>query len=60
MKNLIIIISIISLSITIIPAFLVFAGMMTLEMNKTLMFIGTLGWFITAPSWMNKKEEEGT
>lgn len=58
MKNLIIIISIISLLLTIIPAFLVFAGMITLEMNKTLMLIGTLGWFITAPLWMNKKEEE--
>lgn len=57
MKNLLIIISILSLVITIVPSFLVFAGMMTLEMNKTLMLIGTVGWFVTAPSWMNKKEE---
>ena len=57
MKNLLVIISILSLAITIIPSFLVFAGMMTLEMNKTLMLIGTIGWFITAPSWMNKKEK---
>lgn len=58
MKNILIIISIVSLLMTIVPSFLVFAGMMTSEMNKTLMLIGTLGWFITAPSWMNKKEEE--
>lgn len=57
MKKLLVIISILSLLMTIIPSFLVFAGLMTLEMNKTLMLIGTIGWFITAPSWMNKKEE---
>ena len=57
MKNLLVIISILSLVITIVPSFLVFAGMMTLEMNKTLMLVGTIGWFVTAPSWMNKKEE---
>lgn len=57
MKNLLIIISILSLVITIVPSFLVLAGMLTLEMNKTLMLIGTIGWFVSAPSWMNKKEE---
>lgn len=58
MKNLIIVISLISLLMTIVPAFLVFAGTITLEMNKTLMLMGTVGWFVTAPSWMNKKKEE--
>jgi len=57
MKNLLVVISILSLVITIVPSFLVFAGVMTLEMNKTLMLVGTIGWFVTAPSWMNKKEE---
>jgi hypothetical protein len=57
MKNLLVVISILSLVITIVPSFLVFAGVMTLEMNKTLMLVGTTGWFVTAPSWMNKKEE---
>lgn len=57
MKNLLVLISILSLVITIVPSFLVFAGMMTLEMNKTLMLVGTIGWFATASSWMNKKEE---
>ncbi len=57
MKNLFVIISILSLVITIVPSFLVFADVITLEMNKTLMLVGTIGWFVTAPSWMNKKEE---
>lgn len=57
MKNLLIIISILSLAITLVPSFLVLSGVMSLEMNKTLMLIGTIGWFATAPSWMNKKEE---
>jgi len=55
MKNLIIIISIISLLMTLVPAFLVFAGVITFDTSKTLMLVGTLGWFITAPSWMNKE-----
>jgi len=57
MKKLIIIISIIGLLLTLTPSFLVFSNLMTLETSKTLMLIGTLVWFITAPSWMNKKEE---
>ncbi|HLW20276.1 MAG TPA: hypothetical protein VKX33_08135 [Cyclobacteriaceae bacterium] len=57
MKNLIIIISIVGLLLTLVPSFLVFLGLITLETGKTLMLIGTLVWFITAPSWMNKKEE---
>ena len=51
-------ISLFSLLLTIIPAFLVFYGVMTLETNKTLMLIGTVGWFATAPYWMNKKSAE--
>jgi len=57
MKNILVIVSIICLIITLVPSFLVFAGFMTLEMNKTLMLVGTIGWFVTAPSWMNKKEK---
>lgn len=59
MKNFVIAISILSLMLTLVPAFLVFTGLLTLEINKTLMLIGTLGWFVTAPSWMNKKTKEG-
>lgn len=58
MKNLLILISICSLLLTLIPAFLVFVGILSLDTNKTLMLIGTVGWFVTAPTWMNKKSEE--
>jgi hypothetical protein len=58
MKNLLILVSIISLLLTIIPSFLVFFDVISLDLNKTLMLIGTLGWFLTAPYWMNKKESE--
>lgn len=55
MKKLLILISLLSLVLTLIPSFLVFYGVITLELNKTLMLIGTIGWFATAPYWMNKK-----
>ena len=54
----IIIISVLCLLMTIIPAFLVFMGIITSDLNKLLMLIGTIGWFITAPYWMNRKNEE--
>ena len=56
MKILLIFVSICSLLLTIIPAILVFNGVMTLDMDKSLMLIGTVGWFITAPYWMNKEK----
>ncbi len=52
------IISYICLVLTLVPSFLVFFGYISLDMNKNLMLAGTIGWFITAPFWMNKKEEE--
>lgn len=57
MKNIIIIISYLSLGLTLIPSFLVFTGNITLDSSKILTFIGTIIWFISAPSWMNKTEE---
>jgi hypothetical protein len=57
MKNLIKFISFISLGLTLIPSFLVFTGNISLDSSKMLTFIGTIIWFISAPSWMNKAEE---
>jgi len=54
MKKLLMLISLISLGITIVPAFLVFLQKIPMEQNKTLMLIGTIGWFVTAPYWMKK------
>jgi hypothetical protein len=56
MKFLIKLISYIGLGLTLIPSFLVFFGNATLESNKMLMLIGTIIWFVSAPSWMNKTE----
>ena len=57
MKNLIKFISYIGLGLTLIPSFLVFTGNISLDSSKMLTFIGTIIWFISAPSWMNKAEE---
>jgi len=56
MKILLVFLSICSLLLTIIPSIMVFNGLMTLDMNKTLMLIGTVGWFVTAPYWLNKEK----
>ena len=58
MKTVAKIVSYICLLLTLVPSFLVFMGEITLETNKNLMLAGTIGWFISAPFWMNKKEEE--
>lgn len=59
MKNLIIkILSFIGLGLNIVPAILVFAAEMDPETCKQLMLFGTILWFGTAPSWMNKGEAD--
>ena len=58
MKTLIKILSYLGLVMTIVPAFLVFFGIIGMEENKRIMAVGMLVWFVTAPFWMNKKEEE--
>jgi len=57
MKTLLKLVSLIGLLATIVPSFLVFADIITLDTNKLLMIVGTLLWFISAPLWMNKKVE---
>lgn len=51
------IISYLGLILTVVPSFLVFAGVIELSFHKTLMLIGTLLWFLTAPFWMNKEKQ---
>ncbi len=58
MKLLIKFISYIGLGLTLIPSFLVFTGGISFDSSKMLMFIGTVIWFVFAPSWMNKAEGE--
>ena len=57
MKRIAFIISIICLMLTIIPSFFVYFQHISMETNKLLMLIGTIGWFLTASYWMNKPEE---
>jgi len=52
------IISYLALAGTIIPSLLVFFGYMDLQVNKNIMVISMVIWFLTAPFWINKKEEE--
>ncbi len=57
MKTLLKFVSLVGLLVTIVPSFLVFADIITLDTNKLLMILGTLLWFISVPFWMNKKTE---
>jgi hypothetical protein len=57
MKILVKFVSYISLGLTLIPSFLVFTGNISLDSSKMLTFVGTIIWFASAPSWMNKAEE---
>jgi hypothetical protein len=57
MKKLTLLVSLLFLGCTIFPSILLFKGIITEEINKILMLLGTVGWFITAPFWMNKKTE---
>ena len=57
MKIVLKLISYAGLALTIVPSFLHFSGDISLSMHKTLMFIGVIAWFATAPFWMNTSEE---
>ena len=57
MKTFLKLVSLVGLLITIVPSFLVFADVISLDTNKFLMILGTLLWFISVPFWMDKKVE---
>jgi hypothetical protein len=57
MKLLVKFISYLSLGLTLIPSFFVFMGNISLDLSKMLTFVGTIIWFVSAPSWMNKTKE---
>ncbi|MEB2780091.1 hypothetical protein U3A58_06780 [Algoriphagus sp. C2-6-M1] len=58
MKNILKIISIAALALTLLPSFLVLKGIITPDLSKTLMLVGTLVWFGSASLWLNKSEKE--
>lgn len=47
--------SVAGLGLTVVPAFLVFAGTIPWETHATLMLGGTLLWFATSPFWMEEE-----
>ncbi len=49
-------ISFTGLVLTIFPAVLVFTGTLSFDMHTTLMLVGMLLWFGTAPFWMKEKK----
>lgn len=53
------IISFLSLLLTLLPSFLVYGGIITLDLNKGLMLAGTIGWFVSAVFWMKTAKEAG-
>lgn len=57
MKNISGIVAIICLLLTLVPAFLVLFQVISNDVNKLLMFIGTIGWFVFAPYWMKNTKQ---
>ena len=55
MKTTLKLISLIGLVLTLSPSILVFSGSISIDMNKWLMILGAILWFVSAPFWMNKK-----
>ena len=49
-------ISYVGLIVTVVPSILVLCGMAELQTHKTMMLIGMILWFITAPFWMNRQD----
>jgi hypothetical protein len=47
--------SYIALGLTVVPAFLIFAQAITWNTYLTMMTVGTVLWFCTAPFWMRKE-----
>jgi hypothetical protein len=50
-------ISFIGLGLTIVPSLLVLSGSIGMELNKSLMMVGTVLWFGTVIFWMNKNKQ---
>ncbi len=58
MKFLLILISVTGLGLTVVPSMFVMAGRMPWPVHAQLMFAGMILWFVTAPFWMNKKQDD--
>ena len=54
-RPLLMLLSALGLLLTLVPAFLVMAGRLSLSQHYGWMLGGTLLWFVTAPFWMNRQ-----
>jgi hypothetical protein len=52
MRTLLKLISFAGLGLTVVPSFLVFTGAIAWDTHATLMLVGTVLWFGSAPFWM--------
>ena len=52
-------ISLAGLALTVVPSFLVFAGTIGWGSHATLMIVGTILWFGSAPFWMKGEDDDG-
>jgi hypothetical protein len=52
MRAIVILVSVVGLLLTVLPAFAVFAGAITWQTHATLMLVGTVLWFAAAPFWI--------
>jgi len=59
MKSLLKIISSIGLVLSIVPPLLFFFGRLEMSSMKGWMGIGMALWLLSAPFWINKKQEDG-
>ncbi|MEJ2077776.1 MAG: hypothetical protein P8Z74_07190 [Acidobacteriota bacterium] len=55
MKALLKVLSVAGLTLTIVPSFFVFSGAITWERHATLMVVGMILWFASAPFWMKRE-----
>jgi len=57
MRTILKILSFIGLGFTILPSVLVLTRTIDMELNKSLMMLGTILWFGTVVFWMNKDKK---
>ena len=55
MKYFLVTLSIIGLLLTVVPAFLVYGGVLSFATHKTVATVGSVLWLVTAPFWMNQR-----
>ena len=55
MKEILKVASLVGLGLTLIPSFMVAFGVISWQAHASLMLLGTLIWFGSAPFWMRRK-----